>query len=556
MPQSFPAISAILILGLSLLGSSGCEKSTSKSSLPTTSIGRPSQEQTKPATPKAVDASTGSAEKTADGVPPKVSDTPRTTSPEQTPAGPAPAEQVASLRPEPGPVAGNGLFVDWPKPQLLLVISGEQMGYIEPCGCAGLGNQKGGLSRRHTFLKQRAGEGWPIATLDLGNQVRRFGPQQEIKFHTTVEALKTMNYSAVAFGPDDLRLPVGEIIADAANDENGFVSANVFIKGFEEAVPKFRLIEQGGRKVAVTAVLGERAWQKVNNDELEYRPAAEALAPVVAEMNKQADFLVLLSHGTPQESIALAKRFPEFKLIVTAGGADEPPAEPTEIEETGAWLVEVGHKGMYVAAVGLYDNAEQPLRYQRVPLDKRFEASPQMHNLMVAYQGQLRDRGFEGLGLQPVAHPSGRKFVGSQVCADCHTKAFEVWSKTPHAHATQTLLDLDPPRQFDAECVSCHVTGWDPQKYFPFASGFESVEKTPLMKTNGCENCHGPGSAHVAAEMGETPADEKQLAKLREQMRLPLALAERKCVSCHDPDNSPEFNFEHYWPEVEHRGKD
>ena len=40
----------------------------------------------------------------------------------------------------------NGpIFVDWPQPQLALVFSGEMDGYLEPCGCAGLENQKGGL---------------------------------------------------------------------------------------------------------------------------------------------------------------------------------------------------------------------------------------------------------------------------------------------------------------------------------------------------------------------------------------------------------------------------
>jgi hypothetical protein len=45
-------------------------------------------------------------------------------------------------------------------------------------------------------------------------------------------------------------------------------------------------------------------------------------------------------------------------------------------------------------------------------------------------------------------------------------------------------------------------------------------------------------------------------------MKLPLAggAAERKCLQCHDEDNSPDFHkdgaFERYWKEVEHRGKD
>jgi hypothetical protein len=27
---------------------------------------------------------------------------------------------------------------------------------------------------------------------------------------------------------------------------------------------------------------------------------------------------------------------------------------------------------------------------------------------------------------------------------------------------------------------------------------------------------------------------------------------QKMCYNCHDLDNSPEFNFDKYWPEVEH----
>jgi hypothetical protein len=485
---------------------------------------------------------------------------------EQTAAPPKmPVAQVNEVKPPASEPDGDTLqlaaprelFADWPAPSVLLVISGEQMGYVEPCGCAGLENQKGGLARRHSLVKSLAERGWPVAPIDLGNQVRRFGPQQEIKFHITVEGLNTIGYEAIGFGPDDLRLPVGELISDAAIEENGFVAANVAFKGFEEIVPRFRVIERGGMKVAVTAILGEQAWQKVNNDELSYQPAETALANIVDQMQEKSDLLVLLSHASPEESKALARRFPQFRIVATAGGADEPPAEPTVLEESETWLVETGHKGMYVTAIGVYrQDGQAALRYQRVPLDKRFPSSKDMHKLMVAYQNQLIDRGFDGLGLQPVSHPSGRKFVGSQACADCHTKAHELWSNTPHAHATETLVNLDPPRQFDPECVSCHVTGWDPQKYFPFASGFQSLEKTPLLTANGCENCHGPGSKHVAIELGELQVADAERDATRLDMRLTLEMAEKNCRTCHDHDNSPEFDFETYWPQVEHRGKD
>jgi hypothetical protein len=64
----------------------------------------------------------------------------------------------------------------------------------------------------------------------------------------------------------------------------------------------------------------------------------------------------------------------------------------------------------------------------------------------------------------------------------------------------------------------------------------------------------------VAAESGEGDTSDATIAKFRDTMRLPIAGAERKCIECHDVDNSPDFHkpgaFEKYWKDVEHTGKD
>ena len=205
------------------------------------------------------------------------------------------------------------------------------------------------------------------------------------------------------------------------------------------------------------------------------------------------------------------------------------------------------------------------LAYQLVPLDARFKDSPEMVRIMKQYQDQLKDAwegGLAAYGLSAQGDPGGRQFVGSQACADCHTTAYAIWEKTPHSHATESLVH--PPerseiaRHFDAECVSCHATGWEPQEFVPFKSGFWDLKKTAHLKQSGCENCHGPGSKHVAAENDEKATDAMKKL-LRDEMKLPLAKAEQHCVKCHDPDNSPDFHkpgaFEKYWKQVEHQGK-
>jgi hypothetical protein len=193
-----------------------------------------------------------------------------------------------------------------------------------------------------------------------------------------------------------------------------------------------------------------------------------------------------------------------------------------------------------------------------------------MQDLMVDYQHDLETVGLEGLGLKPSSHPTGRQFAGSEACAGCHTTATEVFLSTPHHHATQSIVELDPPRHFDPECLSCHVTGWEPQEYFPFISGYTGLKETPEMTDNGCENCHGPGARHVAAEMGDIDVDEAEMEKLRAALHLEIIENEgnkhgqqfangkvvQMCMQCHDLDNSPDFDFQKYWPHVKHEGVD
>jgi hypothetical protein len=460
-------------------------------------------------------------------------------------------------------------FDGWGKPAVALFITGQQLGYIEPCGCTGLENQKGGLARRHTFLRQlRDEKGWAVVPVDVGSQVRRYGRQQEIKFQQTAGALRTLGYAAVVLGADDLRLPAGELISGTNPDDKPsiFTAANVALVS-RELQPMFQVAEAGGKKIGIAAVLGDSLERKLQSGELVHEPAIDGLKNHCRDLQAQnCDYYVLLAHATPDEAKTIAQEIPLFNLVVCSGGSGQPSTELEEIPDSKASLVRVSHKAMHVGVVGLFDDAKTPVRYQNVALDAQFKDSPEMLQVLTDYQEELKAAGLEGLGLKPQPHSSGHKFVGSETCGSCHTKAMKIWSKTPHAHATDSLVRppntrADIPRQFDPECLSCHVTGWDPQKYSPLESGYLSLEATQHLQHNGCENCHGPGSAHAAAESGEGNPTPAQVAKLRDAMKLPITggVAENKCRECHDEDNSPDFShkgFAEYWKEVEHRGKD
>ncbi len=487
---------------------------------------------------------------------------------DETPA--SAAEEPKKADPEREP-----LFVGWENPLVTLFVSGRQNGYIEPCGCTGLENQLGGMMRRHTLFKQLVEKGWKPVGLDLGNQVRSYGPQSILKINTTYESLGfDMNYQAIGFGPDDLQLPTLDLMSAMTNSglsTSNFVCANVSLidPGFTS---RFRTIQSGDKRIGVTMVLGDEHLSHLPaNADVRAIPVDQALSEIGPQMKAaRCDYYVLLALTSLEKCRALATSQPWFDLVVSGGVDGEPTLEPEEFvhPSTGrkTQMIQTGYKGSYVGVVGFFDSTETPVRYQRVPMDARFEDSDEVRKRFLSYQRQMELLGLEGLQIKTQPHPSGRAFVGSDACEDCHDYAYEVWKDGhdgeggPHFRATRDLTDPGErtwvKRHFDPECLSCHVTGWNPQKYFPYQTGYHKLDDS-LLHGNGCENCHGPGSLHVAAENGDIDVDDATREGYAKEMVVTLEQARQHlCFECHDIDNSPDFHvegaFEKYWEKIKH----
>jgi hypothetical protein len=120
----------------------------------------------------------------------------------------------------------------------------------------------------------------------------------------------------------------------------------------------------------------------------------------------------------------------------------------------------------------------------------------------------------------PPAGPDGNRYVGINACSSCHAGAREVWNKTAHARAYKTLADQH--KEFNLDCVGCHVTGY--QK--PAGS---TVTDNALLRDVQCEECHGPGGRHI-----ENPSDKSRI------IARPTA---ESCVSgCHHPPHVEGFD--------------
>lgn len=488
------------------------------------------------------------------------------------------AEPSDTATQPPAPLA----FPEWPKPALTLVVTGEQLGYFEPCGCTA--NQLGGMSRRASLFTKIRSLGWDVRGIDLGSVTRRTGTQAKLKFETTLEALRELKYAGLALGPEELGLEAGYLLSQHLTDGDvplAFLGANLTFFGAKDiGTPLSSVVfEVNGVKVGVTSVMSDSIRRSVIPDmtpdqaasaEMLWTDPAEALVSVMQSFDEaNVTVRILLAQTTLDESQKLAEDFPKFNIIVRANGFGEGKDHPDRVGNVT--MLEVGKKGKAAGVVGLYpDDPEQPVRFELVTLSgELFPDSDRMTQLMQGYQDRLKSEAVvKSDGALP--YPTGATFVGASKCGECHTKAFEIWNATPHAHA---LESLDPAnkrkgferlhgvnRMFDPECLSCHVTGWEPQEYFRFQSGFLNEEFAEadsekdlqtLLAGNQCENCHGPGSRHIEfIEASNIAAAIKEMRVTKEQAK------NQSCTKCHDVDNSPNYKFETYWEQVEHYGKD
>ncbi|MFM1800860.1 MAG: hypothetical protein RJA81_212, partial [Planctomycetota bacterium] len=262
-----------------------------------------------------------------------------------------------------------------------------------------------------------------------------------------------------------------------------------------------------------------------------------------------SEFQVLMVQGPVELAKELAAEFPFFDVIVSTAIYEDPTAEAEKLNDGKTLLINVGKKGKYNGLVGFFPNTAEPVQYKRITLDSVFDrkgaGEPIRKLIDEDFQSELKAAGVvENFPRRsPVNATPGSTYVGAGACKSCHPNTYSKWLTSKHAYAYEPLKNPTRNREYDAECITCHTTG------FEYESGWVSVDRTPYLKGNQCENCHGPASFHVG---------DPDNAKFRQAIALTSESADKNmlCIKCHDADNSPKFKFETFWPQVMHKGLD
>ena len=374
--------------------------------------------------------------------------------------------------------------------------------------------------------------------LDSGNFTDTPTPQGVTKTRALLTAMEKLGYSVVNVGERDLRQGYAALMENVGEREFALVSANVVRNDTKEQVfEPFVVVDARASEGEATERVGVIGVVRFNpifrkpgpeGAELAIVHPLEPVKQAAAKLREQGiERIVLLAALHRDDAARIVGEVPEIDFVVGSYGGHFMTRE--DRVDGGAWLFYSGNQGKRFGETRVF-----------VEPDGELSQSTRMHLLSKMYpaeQGMLdyvnsvpleSDAAALAVVTSRAQVVGSGPYVGSKACQSCHGPEYEDWSATAHAQALTTIEKQQgkaPP-----QCQACHATAAG------LPGGFVSREATPTLASVGCESCHGSGRRHL--EDPERPYGQIGLSS---------------CTVCHDPANSPKFDYYSYVARVNHQ---
>ena len=129
-------------------------------------------------------------------------------------------------------------------------------------------------------------------------------------------------------------------------------------------------------------------------------------------------------------------------------------------------------------------------RYSMQEVRESLGKDPSIEGQMATYYKAVNDQNRVAFADRVPSPPAAGEasYIGVEMCSKCHPSARVVYDGTSHAHAYASLSSQF--KEFNLDCVSCHVTGYA-------RPGGSTVTHVDRLENVQCEVCHGPGSKHA-----------------------------------------------------------
>lgn len=234
-----------------------------------------------------------------------------------------------------------------------IIFSSDLLGKIRSCGCSV--KDMGGVGRRATYIERVRESVDNLFVLDAGDAFSLELSYSQAEAELTFDAFSLMELTA--FTPGEIEFIFGLDYLRRLAEGAGFdiLSANIVEPSSGEPLfgPAFKTVElEGGITVGITGVLDENMAfpSYIDRSGFTVRPAVEALREIVPALEKEADFLILLSHLGLERSKALATEVPNFDVIIVGHGK---PITKKAVQVGDTYILATGGMGQYVGRADL-----------------------------------------------------------------------------------------------------------------------------------------------------------------------------------------------------------
>jgi hypothetical protein len=405
-----------------------------------------------------------------------------------------------------------------------LIYAGNIQGELEPCGCTPE-TDFGGILRHSTGLMNLRQQFPRAFTIAAGGLLDKDASTQKIKNQYIILGFSEMAYDAIGLQWRDLVFGEELLKSDPALP---WISSNYPRSSFV----KNRVIARGDQQLLVFALLDPADFALMSGRE-QFQQLTDGLLATIKQVRTQNQLVLVLLSPKMQNWLPILQDQVDFIVLPTGAEQFEAPRALS----TKTWLLQPGHRGMYLGAAKFLRSSQGEWQLQQnqiLPLsssvanDAKLQPWYDQYNEAVraAYQQEVAIKK-QILGESP--------YVGADACIACHQAAYAVWQKSAHAHALDKLKAVN--KAFDPECVSCHVVGLQQ------SGGFIDESTTPHLANVQCENCHGPRRDHI-----KQPG-----LKTEKSIQATQLASEKNCLTCHNAEHSPKFDFKKYWPLIQHQ---
>ena len=378
----------------------------------------------------------------------------------------------------------------------------------------------------------------PRVLVDSGNFTDNPTPQGFARTAALLTGMERLGYSVVNVGERDVRQGYEQFASMTGGHKLQFVSANLVRQDRGEPVLRPWIVLDAkspsgakSRKVGIIGVLRFNPLFRQPGPEGSELAIVNPLEPVkraVAELERSGvDLIVLLAAMHRDDAARIAQEVPQINFVVGSYGGHY-----TELEDRvqqNAWLLYSGNQGKRLGETRVWiGGADRPARAPQTRLhflNRMYPVSQPMLDFVNSVPAAPPE------DVQPVVGAGASApgpYAGPQACRTCHAAEHADWQSSKHATALATLEPQKATTRPD--CLGCHATAAG------LAGGFRNAQETPDLAAVTCESCHGAGREHIA-----DPA------------RSYGAIGVSSCTVCHNPANSPKFDYYSYVGRVNHR---